>query len=132
MSRVLKEGKLHEAKPGSYLNVRATIVQIFEPKFFEDKHNPGQQRALVTFVLDDGTETVRCLFNERTLEQLGLSSADIFSAEIFATKRASLLGEELSFVGSFKINTYFNNLEMNAERAERIEPEALIKSLEHN
>lgn len=132
MSRVLKEASLLEAQPGSYFKIRATIVQIFDPKVFEDKKNPGQQRALVTFVLDDGTETIRCLFNERTIEPLGLQSSDLFSLEAFSQKKNDLLGEELSFIGSFKINSYFNRLEMNCERIERLDPQNLIKSLERN
>ncbi len=131
-SRVLKEASLLEAKPGSYLQVRGTIVQIFDPKVFEDKKNPGTQRALVNFVLDDGTETIRGLFNERTLAQLSIPSEALFTPEAFAAHKAELLGDEFVFVGSCKTNTYFNRLEMNVERIERINTDELIKSLERN
>lgn len=131
-ARVLKEASLLEAKPGAYLKVRGTIVQIFDPKVFDDKKNPGTQRALVNFVLDDGTESIRCLFNERTMEQLGIPSSAVFTPEGFAPHKADLLGDEFVFVGSCKTNTYFNRLEMNIERVERINPDELIASLERN
>lgn len=131
-ARVLKEGTLLEAKPGAYLKVRGTIVQLFDPKVFEDKRNPGQQRALINFVLDDGHETIRALFNERILEQLGIPAADVFSLEAFAPHKQALLGEEFFFIGSCKTNTYFNRPEMNIERVERINPDELIALLERN
>ncbi|MEK6858702.1 MAG: hypothetical protein AABX53_02180 [Nanoarchaeota archaeon] len=131
-SRVLIEGSLLDAKPGAYLKIRGTIVQIFDPKIFEDKKNPGQQRALVNFVLDDGSETIRALANERTLEQFGVPSADVFSSEAFVRHKDALLGEEMFFVGSCKTNTYFNRVEMNIEKVERLNPEELIVALGRN
>lgn len=131
-SRVLTEGNLSDAKPGAYLKIRGTIVQLFDPKIFDDKKNPGQQRALINVVIDDGYETIRALLNERTIEQLGIASGDVFSSELFAPHKAALLGEEFSFTGSCKTNTYFNRTEMNIERIERINPQELITLLERN
>lgn len=131
-SRVLTEGTLLEAKPGAYLKIRGTLVQIFDPKLFEDKKHPGQQRALVNVVIDDGFETIRAVANERTLEQLGISASEVFSADLFGPHRLSLLGEEFVFIGSCKTNTYFNRTEMNIERIERVNPQQLVEALEHN
>lgn len=131
-ARVLLEGSLLQAKPGAYLRIRGTIVQLFDPKVFEDKKNPGQQRALVNIVIDDGAETIRALLNERTLEQLGIPSVDVLSSESFMPHKDSLLGEEFFFVGSCKTNTYFNRTEMNIERIERVDPQVLVQMLERN
>lgn len=132
MSRALNDMRLQDAKPGMYARIRATIVQLFDPKYFDDKRNPGQRRALVTFVLDDGTETMRCLVNDRVLSTFGFAENDFSTIESFAPKKQELLGEELSFVGSFKTNTYFNRLEFSVERMDRIDPVELIKTLDSN
>ena len=121
--------KLKDARVGSYGKVRATVVQLFDPKYFEDKKQTGKQRALINLVLDDGSETIRCLLNEEHLKLLGFSDEEIFSLEGFGKKKGSLLGEEKHFTGSFKMNTYFNKLEMNAESIENIDADLLVKEL---
>ena len=129
ISRVGTFGLLKDARVGMYSKIRATIVQLFEPKYFDDKHD-GKKRALVNFVLDDGTETMRAVMGVENLLALGLSEEEIFSIEAFNQKKPLLLGEEKFFVGAFRQNTYFNRLEMNLERIEEVNVDTLVKELE--
>jgi len=123
-------GQLKDARPGMYATVRATIVQLFEPKYFDDKRNEGKKRALITLVLDDGTETIRAIIGGESIPSLGLSEEDIFSLEAFNQKKQEILGEEKFFVGAFRNNTYFNRVEMSLERIEQVDVDALLKELE--
>jgi len=83
--KVVSEKSISDFKIGESLSVRAFIVQAFEPKFFyicpecrkkatqetdgfscaEHGKVSAEKRALITIVLDDGTETMRAvLFHE--------------------------------------------------------------------
>jgi len=126
---VVSKGDLKNARPGNKVKVRALIVQSFEPKFFT-KEGETEQRALLNIVLDDGTETMRCVLFGEVIEKLGLTKEDINSAERFKEKKMEFLGEEMIFSGSFRKNTYFNNIEMSIDNVEKMNVDSLIKELE--
>jgi hypothetical protein len=42
-------GKLVDARPGNHMKIRATIVQLFEPRFFDDKKEPGKKTGIGQF-----------------------------------------------------------------------------------
>lgn len=128
-ARELHDGKLVDAKPGDKMKVRATIVQVFDPKYFDDKKD-GRKRALVNMIIDDGTETMRCLANEEKLLLFGFNQDDVFSLESFNGKKGELLGEEKLFFGSFKTNSYFNKIEMNVDSVAEVNVDELISELE--
>lgn len=129
-SRACEFVQLRDARPGIYGKVRATIVQMFDPKYFEDKREAGKQRALVNVVLDDGTESLRALMNDSMVKGFGLTDEEVFSLEAFGQKKQLILGEEKLFTGTFKINSYFNKLEMSIDSINEINTEELIKELE--
>jgi hypothetical protein len=132
LGRVARAGFFSDAQQGALISNRAVIVQVFDPKYFDDKKDPSQKRVLVNVVLDDGTETMRAVFGISQLQQLGFSHEEMFSPESFSTKKSSLFGEEYRFTGSYKLNTYFNKLELSIERIEPINAEILIRELESN
>jgi len=144
--KVFEIKKLGEVKPGQSLKTRATIVQVFEPRYFEVCPECGKKatdgeckihgkvipkaRALLNLVLDDGTGYIRSVLFGATINKLGLSDEEIFSLEKFAEKRNSLLGEEKIFAGSARSNAVFNTTEFNIESLEEINLDILIKELE--
>lgn len=128
--RVAHVGAFKDAQQGAYISTRALIVQLFDPKYFDDKKDPTQKRVLVNVVLDDGTETMRAVFGIGQLQQLGFTQEEMFSTELFGAKKVGLLGEEYRFVGSYKMNAFFNKLELSIERIEPIAVDSLIKELE--
>lgn len=128
VARVLSNGFIKDAKAGDQMHVRACVVQVFDPKYFDDKN--GQKRALVNIVLDDGTETIRATAGPEVLKELGFSEEEIYSIDIFKTKKETILGQESIFSGSFKVNTYFNKLEMSIQTTKNVDMDSLIKELQ--
>lgn len=144
IEKIFYEKNLADFKAGDRVRSRAVIVQVFEPRFFEtcsvcntrltvgaegpicSAHGKvlPQKRALVSVVLDDGSESIRAvLFNE----QIGKL---IDSVENFSLKRDEILGKEAFFSGNVRQNKLFGNLELFIENIEEIEIEELIKVLE--
>ena len=105
------EKKISELGIGRDLKIRAFIVQVFEPKFFEvcpecnkkvledvdgkrcEKHGRviPKKRALLSVILDDGTSHIRAVLFSEQIEKLGLKQEDL-EPGIFLEKRNNLLG----------------------------------------
>lgn len=128
-ARVMTKGSIKDAKAGDQMHVRACVVQVFDPKYFDGKN--GEKRALVNFVLDDGTETIRATIGPEVLKELGFTQEEIFSVDMFKAKKEAVLGDERVFSGFFKINSYFNKLEMNIQGVKNIDTTELMKELEN-
>lgn len=128
-ARVASDGSLKDAKQGMMLNSRSFIVQLFDPKYFDAK-DTGEKRALVNAVIDDGTETMRCVLGMAQLAQLGFSQEEIMSVEKFAQKKHEILGEEYIFSGTVRNNTYFNKSEFSIASAVPVDSEKLAAELE--
>lgn len=113
----------------------ATLVQVYEPRFFERK-NTGETSYLVNGVLDDGTETMRTVFfAEQAQSLLGLAHEDIMKFKddptLFASKKQELVGAQLKVQGRTKLNTYFDRLEFTARSVNmNPDPKAELEALE--
>lgn len=124
-------GKFSEAKEGTLASVRAFIVQTFEPRFFDSKKNEGEKGVLFNIVLDDGTATMRSvLFGENIKKLLNVNDEELFSLDTLNTKRAELIGEEKVFTGTFRMNSFSNNLEFSIRGIEEFVLDSVIKELE--
>ncbi len=146
VGRVYNEKILKDVKAGDRFKTRAVIVNVFEPRYFEvcsscgkkvvDRkcinHGEveGKKRALLNFILDDGSENIRSVVFGELINKLGLNDEEIFSLEQFAMKKGSLLGEERVFSGSIRQNQFSNNIEMVVEDVLDVNPDELIKELE--
>ncbi len=142
--RVYPERKLKDARQGESLKVRAYVVQSFEPKYFEVNSKTGRKiseeekargvevvrRALLSVVLDDGSESIRAVIFGDELRNLGLSDEEIFDLEKFLMKKGELLGEEKFFCGNMRANQLYNTIEFNVDKIEEVDAEALVKELE--
>ena len=139
-----KDMKLIDAKPGQSVNVRAFVVQSFEPRYFEVNAKTGrkmteeekakgekaEKRALLNVVLDDGSETLRAVIFGEEIKKLGLTDEEIFSLEKFEKAKLGMLGAERIFSGNVRQNQLYNTTEMSIERIEEVNPDELIKELE--
>ncbi len=146
MESAYEEKKLREAQIGLRLKTRAVIVNVFDPKYFEvcskcgKKINDGKcaehgeieakKRAVLNVILDDGTDSIRCVLFGEQIKKLGLNDDEIFSLENFQKKKSDLLGEEMFFAGSLRNNEVFNNIELIVEDINAVNPEKLVKELE--
>jgi len=140
------EKKLKDARVGDRFLIRAIIVQVFEPRYFEvcpecgKKATDGKcvvhgvvtskRRALLNLVLDDGSETVRGLVVGENIEKLGLTNDEIMSIELFDQKKLGLLGEERRFSGTMRSNQLYNTTEFSIDNVEEVSTDNLIKSFE--
>lgn len=145
-NKVFSLTKLSDIKVGQSVSVRAVIVQVFEPRYFEVCPECGKRayeqeckihgkvepkkRALMNVVLDDGSDSLRSVIFGDNIQQLGLSEEEIFSLEKFAEKKNSIVGEEKVFFGNVKANALYNTTEFSIERMESVDPVQLMKDLE--
>ncbi len=143
------ERKISELKVGGSFKIRAVIVQIFEPRFFEVCPECGKKvindvdgskcsehgkvipkkRSLLSLVLDDGTENIRAVLFSEQIQNLNLKEEDL-EGEDFLKKREELLGKELFFSGNVRQNKLFNNMEFFISGIGEIDIDKLIEVLE--
>lgn len=145
--RVFNYRKLKDAKAGESFMTRAVIVQIFDPRYFEVCSECGKKivegkclthenvqsvkRAILSIVLDDGSESMRGVLFGEQINKLGLNDGEIFSLEQFAVRKNELLGEEKLFSGNIRSNQIFNTNELNIEHIGEVNPQELIRELEN-
>jgi len=143
--QVLKKSII-DFNPNENVVVRAFIVQMFEPKFFyvcpecrkkasEDgecqEHGKivPEKRALLNFVADDGTDSIRTTVFADDLEKI-IPKAELENQELFAIKKQEFLGKEVLIKGQVRRNTMFNSNDFIANEFEDINLDNLISELE--
>ena len=146
--RVVQEKNISDFKSGQNVCVRAFIVQSFEPRFFhvcpeckkksvsgtegfvcaEHGKVSAEKRALINFVLDDGTETIRTVAFSDVLPNLGLTELE--NTEMLIQQRENLLGKEMVFSGDVRTNKFFENKEFILDNASEINLDEIIQCLE--
>jgi ssDNA-binding replication factor A large subunit len=147
--RTSVEESLDKVKQGQNVNVRGVIVQIFQPRFYSvcptcnkkviPKDNmytcaehgvvTPKDRAILNFVLDDGTETMRVvLFSEQI--NILIPEEDLKDEPKALKFKEDLLGTEVKVIGIVKRNQLFNNLEIIGSDIKKVDVEKLIEELE--
>ncbi len=146
--RVIKEKKIVDFRIADDIRTRAFIVQAFEPKFFnvcleckkkvdtegenficgEHGKVAPERRALINFVLDDGTESIRSVLFHEQLSELGITELD--DAEKLMNQKQDLLGKEMVFHGNVRNNRFFNTPEFIVNKVEQLNLDSLIENLE--
>jgi replication factor A1 len=128
------------------ISARAFIVNIFEPKFFEicpeckrkvndlkecETHGKvvSKKRALLNFIIDDGTESIRSVMFSDEIEKL-ISEEDLQNPEKFSLLKKDLLGKEMLVNGQIRRNKMFNNNELIISKIEEVNLDKLIGELE--
>jgi len=145
----VSEKNLEDVRQGQSVRIRGVIVQVFQPRFYsvcpecnkkvvqeEEKYKCAEhgivvpkERAILNFVLDDGTETMRVVVFSEQINAL-IPEEDLKDAEKAAALRDDLMGSEIYLSGFVKRNQLFNNLEIVASKVEKVDVEKLIKELE--
>jgi ssDNA-binding replication factor A large subunit len=146
--KIIREKNIFDFKKGENTGVRAFIVQIFEPRFFNvcsqcsKKVTPEgdgfvcgehgkvapEKRALVNIVLDDGTESIRAVLFHENLSHLGLTELE--NTEKLTSQKQGLLGKEMFFEGNVRNNAFFNTPEFIVEGVREIDLDELVNKLE--
>jgi replication factor A1 len=149
MEKSVSDKSIEELRQGQDARVRGIVVQIFQPRFYsvcpecnkkvvqesekfrcvEHGVVKPKDRAILNFVMDDGTETMRVVMFSDSINSLVPEDdlKDVAKALIF---RNDFLGTEIYVSGNVKRNQLFNNLEIVASRVEKVNVEKLIVELE--
>jgi len=147
--RTVKEKSIVEFKPNDNVGVRAFIVQAFDPRFFhvcseckkkvtlegdkyicqEHGNTVSEKRALINIVIDDGTESIRAVLFNDVLPDLGLT--DLEDSERLFNQKQDLLGKEMFFSGTIRMNRFFNNPEFIVDKVKEIDLNNLMNKLEN-
>ncbi len=146
--KVLREKTLSDFKKGENVSARAFVVQAFEPRFFHVCPECGkkanqegetftcethekvvpEKRAVLTLVIDDGTNSMRAVLFQEALNELGFT--EIENPEKLSLQKEAILGKEMVFSGNVRQNAFFNNLEFIIDGIKEVEIDELIKELE--
>lgn len=149
---VLNEGVLADVRQGQNVKIRGVVVQVFQPRFYsvcptcnkkiiagEDgvfkcvEHGAVEKkdRAILNFVLDDGTESMRVVMFSDQIGQV-VPEEDLKDEKKAAVFRDDFFGTEIWLSGRVNRNQLFNNLEIVASNVERVDVEALIGELDNS
>jgi ssDNA-binding replication factor A large subunit len=143
------EKTIENLQEGNNVSVRGVVVQVFTPRFFSVCPNCGKkvtadadgflcvehgkvlptERALLNFVIDDGTESLRVVLFSDQLEKL-ISLEKLKDGLAFVDFKTDFLGTEVSIKGSVRKNALFNNLELTGNELVKVDPNILADSLE--
>lgn len=133
--------------PSDNVSSRAFIVQMFEPRFFEvcsecKKKVSGngecvehgkvfpEKRVLLSFVIDDGSDSIRAVAFSDQLEKL-MTREELENPEYFSIKKEELLGKEILISGQVRKNNMYNVNEFIVSNFETIDINKLIEELEN-
>lgn len=140
---------------GENIEVRATIVQVFDPRFFEicpecvrrvkqkenhfvcDAHGivePEYSCVLNAFI-DDGTDSIRAVFFRKQAQSLmGKTQEEMLTykdrPEKFEEVKTELLGEMIKIDGRVVRNEMFERLELIANSITKADPEEEVQLLQ--
>lgn len=152
-TEIMQEKSIAEIKPNDRARIRATLLQLFEPRFFAvcpecfikvtqeenrflcEKHNTviPKYRVILTGIIDDGTENIRAVFfSDAVYKLLSISEAEIDrlkEPEFWLQKKDALLGKELWLNGRARTNKLFGNLEFVVSDVSEVHVEELIEKL---
>lgn len=126
--------------------LRAFILQIYGPNFFNacpvcgkklisegqcGEHGSVQteKRAILNFILDDGTDTIRATLFWNQIKKIAQMD-ELDDPEKFLKKRDELLGKEMIFETSIRRNQLYENLEAIINDLKEVDLDEVIKELE--
>jgi hypothetical protein len=135
---------LVEAKVGEKLQARAIVVQAFSPRSFEVSKSTGRKpteeeksngaeivkRPVLSLVLDDGTETMRCVLFGDQVYDLGLTDEVLFGDDWDGQGKAKLLGKEKVFAGQVRFSDFAQANELTVESVGEVKPAELLAEMQ--
>jgi len=139
--------EIHALQPeDTNAEIVGTIVQVFDPRFFEvhpetgKRIQPGENVTpalsyVMNAVIDDGTGNIRVVFWKNQVHHLASKSADEMAAykenpAQFEDVKTDLLGEQYRLHGRVQRNDMFDRLEFVAQIVEKADPEKELANKE--
>jgi ssDNA-binding replication factor A large subunit len=144
--------KIEDVKEGDYTEIFGTVVQLFEPRFFnvckkcgkkvneengeficrEHGKTEHEKRGVMNFFFDDGSSNIRVVgFGEVINQLVSYTQDDIdnFSPALFDEWRKEALGKQVIVEGKVNKNEMFSRLEMVARKIREVDPTELLNEL---
>ncbi len=146
--------KISELQEGDNVEIYGTIVDFFEPRFYEacpecnkkvilndgkfycNVHGKVIEKMvpIVNIFFDDGTDNIRVVFfREIASNFLGVSSSELYSFKGDAVKldeiRKKILGKQLKIIGRVNKNEMFSRLEITGNNFFELDPIEVAKEL---
>ncbi len=141
--------KISELQENNTAKVRAVIVQIYEPRFFNVcpecggkvtqeegkficiKHGSiiPKERFVLSIVIDDGTGNIRASCFSETAEKIIGDAQKLKDANEFFNKKKMIVGQECFFTGRTRKNVMYDSLDFVVNDVETAEPDEVIKML---
>jgi ssDNA-binding replication factor A large subunit len=153
VKELLQEKNLSDLQLNDKVIIRATVLQVFEPRFFSicpecflkvrqeenrslcDKHGAviPKFRAIMTLIVDDGSSSIRAVFfSDNLIKLLNIDEEEIDklrNMDYFLQIKNDLLGKEFWFSGRVRQNRMFGNLEFVVSDVYEVNPDELIEKL---
>ncbi len=149
IEQIKHEKKLIDVNVGDNIKVRGTVVQVFNPKFFNvcpecnrrvaqvpegyscETHGivSPKEKSILNFVLDDGTDSIRVVLFSDQISKI-IDENAIKSPEDFLLFKDDFLGSEFFLGGNVRKNSFFNNLELIGEEIEKVNADSIVSELE--
>ena len=145
-----KEKEISELTNNEKVKIRGVIVQMFPMRFYHvcpqcnKKVNEADNftcpehaevhplnKGILNFVIDDGTECVRCVLFSDAINQIS-DEKKLAEDEAYLAFKEDLLGSEVYIEGNVRKNALFNNLELIVNSIKKVDVEELILELEKN
>ncbi len=116
---------IEELKDGDTAEIKAAVVDLFEPKTFE---KDGKKGIVINAVLDDGSACIRGVFYNKMAEIIlnkNMEEIEGMSTEEFVGIKNNLLGKEIVVVGLIRETEFgkeilVNDLNLNPNVKEEI------------
>lgn len=116
---------INELSKGDYrVEILGTIVQVYDPRFFDRKD--GSPGVVTNVLLDDGTGNIRCAcWGDQAAKILGLEEKALFDKQedSFEAEKTKHVGAIVKVQGRAKLNTVYNTIELNVDSLD-LSPEA--------
>jgi hypothetical protein len=108
---------INELSKGDYrVELLGTIVQAYDPRFFERKD--GTEGFVTNIMIDDGTGNVRIgCFDDVAAKILGMETKEVMANKdgSFEEAKTQVLGEIVKVQGRAKLNTVYNSIDVTAD-----------------
>lgn len=119
-----------DIKEGEYIEIRGTIVEIFQPKKFENSDN--DQNIVISGYLDDGTDVIMgVFFSMKAATLLSQQLEWLFNADTEKIEKVinSVKGKEVIIKGKVQLNNFSKKIEIIVANVEKADPVVELKKL---
>lgn len=149
--RDFSQKTISELQQGDMVKVAGTVVQVFEPRFYEacpecnkkveqdgDKKTCAEHGQVISkhvpilnFIFDDGTDNIRVVcFRDAAAKALNKTEQQVQeyreNPTVFENVKAEMTGKHLMIIGRVTKNEMFDRLEFVAQDVTPINPKTLL------